>query len=127
MSAPFPCCRSAADFKAREREASRKQLPLQDKAMYAVGSLISDNSAARTATFCYALCTARRHLLHPGTHLASPCGATRKTWRRHACACSTPTLRQHSAAEQRQQQEEEGWGPGSGSTLDGGGDEMGER
>ncbi|EFN56705.1 hypothetical protein CHLNCDRAFT_144082 [Chlorella variabilis] len=68
-----------ADFKAKEREARRKQLPIQarrsrcgrlaaaarhsrgarsrqpDKAMYAVGNLISGNSLARSAIFFYAL------------------------------------------------------------------------
>ncbi|PRW51060.1 CASP-like [Chlorella sorokiniana] len=44
-----------ADFKAKEREARRKQLPLQDRAMYAVGSLISGNSAARSVIFFYLL------------------------------------------------------------------------
>ncbi|KAL4425119.1 hypothetical protein ABPG77_008224 [Micractinium sp. CCAP 211/92] len=64
-----------ADFKAKEREARRKQLPLQDKAMYAVGSLISGNSVARTAIFFYALAlhaviflilarTSHRHVEH---------------------------------------------------------------
>ncbi|PSC73915.1 Transcription factor CCAAT displacement CDP1 [Micractinium conductrix] len=64
-----------ADFKAREREARRKQLPLQDKAMLAVGSLISGSGAARTAIFCYAMAlhaviffilarTSHRHMEH---------------------------------------------------------------
>ncbi|KAI3427262.1 hypothetical protein D9Q98_007195 [Chlorella vulgaris] len=44
-----------ADFKAKEREARRKQLPIQDKAMYGVANLISGNSVARSAIFFYAL------------------------------------------------------------------------
>ncbi|GAB4818452.1 hypothetical protein N2152v2_005498 [Parachlorella kessleri] len=43
------------DWKAREREARRRQLGLPDRAMYAFGSLISGNKAARSAIFFYAL------------------------------------------------------------------------
>lgn len=45
----------AADFKAREKEARRRQLPLQDKAMLMLTGVITSNQAARTAIFCYAL------------------------------------------------------------------------
>eukprot|EP00887_Chlorella_sp_A99_P007147 scaffold2.g7147.t1 len=44
-----------ADFRAREREARRKQLPLQDKAMLGLTTVITSSRGARTAVFCYAL------------------------------------------------------------------------
>jgi len=44
------------DFRAKEREARRRRMPLQDRAAFAVGSaLVSGNKVARSAIVVYAL------------------------------------------------------------------------
>ena len=52
-----------SDFQAREREARRKGMPLQDRAAYALSSALSGNKTARTIILVYAL------LLHFGVFL----------------------------------------------------------
>lgn len=42
-----------SDFRARERDARRKALSVQDKAALALGKLVSGSAAARTAVFTY--------------------------------------------------------------------------
>ena len=42
-----------SDFRAREREARRKALSVQDRAALALGKLVSGSAAARTAVFTY--------------------------------------------------------------------------
>jgi homeobox protein cut-like len=44
-----------SDFRAKEREARRRAMSLQDRAAYALGSMVAGSKAARSVVFLYAL------------------------------------------------------------------------